>query len=434
MSTYEDEKVIILIAEDSPTQAEELKFLLEENGYRVAAAPNGREALASARKEAPTLIISDVVMPEMDGFEFCREIKADKALQTIPVLLLTSLASPNDVIQGLESGADFFLRKPYDERHLLSRIDYVLSNRTLQAGARARGELEIVFAGQRHSIRSERQQILDLLISTYEEAVRINEELIEANKELEVQNREIERSSRFKDEFLSTMSHELRTPLNAVLGFSELLADSVYGPLSDRQRKYVEKIHNAGLHLLRLINDVLDLSRIEAGYLNIVLASVALDALVNDVLSLLKPLADKKGITLSASCPVGLVVHADPTRLQQILTNLVGNAIKFTPDGGQVDVAVHRQEESIRTEVRDTGPGIPAAEQKLIFESFYRAGQLRDREGTGLGLAIAKKLVEAHRGEFGLESEAGKGSCFYFSLPVEIPSQPAATMSANPIQ
>jgi len=415
----QDEAVSILIAEDSPTQSEELKFLLEENGYRVAAAANGKEALASAKREAPMLIVSDVVMPEMDGFEFCREVKADKALQNIPIILLTSLSSPGDVIHGLESGADFFLRKPYDERHLLSRIDYVLSNRRLRASSLPRGELEIVLDGQRHSIRSERQQILDLLISTYEEAVRINGDLIAANKELEVRNREIERASHFKDEFLSTMSHELRTPLNVVIGFSELLADALYGPLSDRQRDCIDKIHTAGLHLLRLTNDVLDIAKIEAGHLDLVLADVTVESLVNDVLSLLKSLADKKSITLISSCPMGVVVRADATRLQQILTNLIGNAIKFTPDGGRVGVAVHRQEASVRIEVRDTGPGIPAAEQKLIFESFYRADQLKHREGAGLGLAIVRRLVEAHKGELGLESEAGKGSCFFFSLPIE---------------
>jgi signal transduction histidine kinase/chemotaxis response regulator CheB len=424
MIAHTDPDIRILIAEDSPTQAERLRYLLEERGYRVTATANGRLALAAAKLEKPTLIISDVMMPELDGYGFCHGIKTDETLRDIPVILLTSLASPSDVIKGLECGADFFLRKPYEEKHLLSRINHVLCNRALGGSATAH-DLDVVLSGEPYSIRSGRHQILNLLISTYEEAVRINEELAASNRELEIRSREIERASQFKDEFLSTMSHELRTPLNAVLGFSELLVQERYGPLNDKQSSYVKNIHSAGQHLLRLINDILDLSKIEAGRLDLAPEDVPLGLLAGDVLSSLKPLADKKSITLSCASAPGLTVRADATRLQQILTNLVGNAIKFTPDGGQVAVSATEQDSFVRTEVSDNGPGIPPDDQKRIFESFYRGGQTRHREGAGLGLAIAKRLVEAHKGEFGLESEVGKGSRFFFTLPISVPVRSA---------
>jgi DNA-binding response OmpR family regulator/anti-sigma regulatory factor (Ser/Thr protein kinase) len=412
-------KVEILIAEDSPTQAEQLRYLLEERGYGVRVAPNGRKALALAIEEKPALIISDVMMPELDGFGLCNAIKADETLKDTPVILLTALASSDDVIRGLESGADFFLRKPYDERHLLSRIDHVLSNRSLREAARTRGELEVVLAGQLHSIHSGRQQILDLLISTYEEAVRINEELMIANRNLEIRNSEIERASHFKDQFLSTMSHELRTPLNAVLGFSELLTDPRSGPLNDRQKRYLQHVHTGGQHLLRLINDILDLSIIEAGRLHLSIGDVPVHALFAEVGEALQSLVEKKSQLLVQFASPELVVRADAIRLRQILTNLIGNAIKFTPERGKIELAARLQGDLVRIEVRDSGPGIPLLEQERIFDAFHRLRQSdKTVEGTGLGLAIARSLVELQGGSLNLESEPGAGSCFYFTLPV----------------
>lgn len=230
---------------------------------------------------------------------------------------------------------------------------------------------------------------------------------------------EAERSSRFKGQFLSTMSHELRTPLNAVLGFSDLLTEERYGPLNDRQRRYVTHIHAGGKHLLRLINDILDLSRIEAGRLQLALEDVNLGSLFSEALDALRPLADKKNHTMTQEASPGLTVRADSTRFRQVLMNLLGNAIKFTPEGGKIELAARRAGHMVRVEIRDSGPGIPAGEQKRIFEAFYRLRQSGDAtEGTGLGLAITQRLVELHGGHLALESELGSGSCFHFTLPL----------------
>ncbi len=230
---------------------------------------------------------------------------------------------------------------------------------------------------------------------------------------------EAERSNKFKDQFLSTMSHELRTPLNAVIGFSDLLIQEQYGELNDKQKRYVKHINTGGHHLLRLINDILDLSKIEAGRLQLSIENVPVGSTFAYVVDAVRPLADKKSHTVVQKSPSDLSVRADFTRFKQILLNLLGNAIKFTPDGGRIELAATNKGDTVRIEVRDSGPGIPQQEQQRIFEAFYRLAQ-NDRgvEGTGLGLAITRRLVELQGGQLGIESQAGSGSCFFFTLPL----------------
>jgi signal transduction histidine kinase/CheY-like chemotaxis protein len=237
-------------------------------------------------------------------------------------------------------------------------------------------------------------------------------------KALILAKEEAERASKFKDRFLSTMSHELRTPLNAVLGFSDLLSDKRYGELNERQLRYVNHINAGGKHLLSLIGDILDLSKIEAGRMEISCQDLSVARMFGEVISALRPLADKKSQTLHPSADPALAVHADATRFRQVLMNLVGNAIKFTPDGGRIELAAQKVDASVQVKVRDNGPGVPKDEQKRIFDAFYRLRKSGEAvEGTGLGLAITDSLVKLQGGTLGLESEPGQGSCFHFSLP-----------------
>ena len=247
-------------------------------------------------------------------------------------------------------------------------------------------------------------------------------ELKHTQEQLVTAKNDAERSSKFKDQFLSTMSHELRTPLNAVLGFSDLLGEARYGTLTDKQRRYLDHIANGGRHLLRLINDILDLSRIEAGRLQLAIETVALDTCFSEACDTMHPLVSKKNHVLLRQPAPGLSVRADGTRLKQILMNLIGNAVKFTPEGGKIEVTASRMGDMVRIGVRDSGPGIAPEEQQRIFEAFYRISTgAKGPEGTGLGLAITQRLVELHGGKLGLESGLGKGSCFYFTLP-HVPS------------
>jgi PAS domain S-box-containing protein len=246
---------------------------------------------------------------------------------------------------------------------------------------------------------------------------------------------EAERASKFKDQFLSTMSHELRTPLNAVLGFSDLLADERYGPLNDRQQRYVAHIHTGGKHLLKLISDILDLSKIEAGRMELTREDVTVALAFGEVISALYPLAEKKSQALVQQVEPHLHVNADAMRFRQVLMNLVANAIKFTPENGRIELAARQVDNQVRLEVRDNGPGIPLDQQQRIFEAFVRLTQTGTAtEGTGLGLAITSRLVELHGSKLQIESQPGAGTCFYFSLPLVAitPDQAAQTSMPMP--
>ena len=201
-------QIEILIAEDSPTQAEQLKQLLEAHHYRVSTAVNGKAALAQLALHQPTLVISDVMMPELDGYGLCKAIKSDDKLKHIPVMLVTTLSDPDDVIRGLECGADNFIRKPYEEKYLLSRINYLLMNVELRKNQRMQMALEINLSGHKHAITAERQQILDLLISTYEQAVQVNSELKQREKELAHSNQVLQGLNRIAEGLNSAVSEK----------------------------------------------------------------------------------------------------------------------------------------------------------------------------------------------------------------------------------
>jgi two-component system, sensor histidine kinase and response regulator len=430
-----DHIVDILIAEDSPTQAEHLRYLLTESGHRVTVARNGKEALSAARQQTPTLIISDIVMPEMDGYALCREIKSEPRLKNVPVILLTSLASPVDIIRGLECGADNFIPKPYDEDYLLSHIQNTLINFNLRKTQKTQMGVEIVFANEKYFITSERQQILDLLLSTYETAVqknlqltesqgelkKLNEQLDQKVAELEQQNRRVQDVNRLKSEFLANMSHELRTPLNAIIGFAQLMHDGKVGAVSVQHQEYLGDILGSARHLLQLINDILDLSKVEAGKMEFSPEPVNLKRIISEVCQVLHALSASKRLTVEIE--VLAVVEQliiDPAKLKQVLYNYLSNAIKFTPEEGRIMVrAIREDSENFRLEVEDTGIGIPAEEVGKLFVEFQQleSGTTKKHQGTGLGLALTKKIVEAQGGRVGVQSTQGRGSVFYAILP-----------------
>ncbi len=245
-------------------------------------------------------------------------------------------------------------------------------------------------------------------------------ELSVKNQELERRNLEIERADRLKSEFLASMSHELRTPLHTIIGFSEILAEELEGPVNEKQRRFINHIHNDSLHLLELINDILDLSKIESGRLELRRENFLLDASVEEVRASILPQAEAKSIGVTTNIPAGLSLRADRIRLRQILLNLLSNAVKFTPAGGKISLEAARRGGFAEISVADTGIGIPPAEHQSVFDKFYQVGATTKgvREGTGLGLAITKRLVEEHGGRIWLESQPGKGSLFSFTVPL----------------
>ena len=255
-----------------------------------------------------------------------------------------------------------------------------------------------------------------------EEQIRtLNQQLVGANKGLELQNREVEKATRLKDEFLASMSHELRTPLNAIIGFSDLLAEQGAVQFSSKQKRFVGHIQQGARHLLELINDILDLSKIEAGHLELKYEDFNVSAAAAEILATVRPMATAKNIQIANTVPDGLLLYADRLRFKQVLYNLLSNAIKFTAAGGCVSFETCSATGAACFCVTDTGIGIPKEEHEAIFSTFHQVGTTTKgvREGTGLGLAITKRLVEQHGGRISVDSEPGKGSRFCFSMPVK---------------
>ncbi|HME08571.1 MAG TPA: PAS domain S-box protein [Bryobacteraceae bacterium] len=240
-------------------------------------------------------------------------------------------------------------------------------------------------------------------------------------RELESRNREVERANQLKTEFLASMSHELRTPLHTVIGFAELLAEELEGPLNEKQQRFVDHIHKDSLHLLELINDILDISKIESGRLELRREVFDMATALEETLSTIRPQAKAKSIELQTHMSIPGAIFADRLRIKQILFNLLSNALKFTPEGGRVRVEGAQNDGFIEISVTDTGIGIPKEQHEAVFDKFYQVGATTKgvREGTGLGLAISKALVEEHGGRIRLESEPGKGSRFAFTIALE---------------
>ncbi len=237
--------------------------------------------------------------------------------------------------------------------------------------------------------------------------------------ELQRLYQELETASRHKSDFLATMSHELRTPLNAIIGFSEVLQEQMFGKLNERQLTYVNDVLQAGEHLHSLINDVLDLAKIEAGRMELELSPVAIPDVLRSAVSMHAERASRGGIDLAlTSEPEEITVTADERRVRQVVFNLVSNAVKFTPAGGRVDISACADDGHVEIAVADAGPGIPAGDLERIFEEFEQSADGKRVEGTGLGLPLSRKLVELHGGRLWVESEVGRGTTFRFTLPV----------------
>ncbi|MGB8581338.1 MAG: PAS domain S-box protein [Candidatus Sulfotelmatobacter sp.] len=271
---------------------------------------------------------------------------------------------------------------------------------------------------------------------------KFTERLAASNRELEFRNREVERATKLKSKFLASMSHELRTPLNAIVGFSDLLAEGSPGQLNDKQKRFVNHIKQGSSHLLQLINDILDLSKIEAGQLELRSEEFLVRDALPEVLSTIRPLAMAKNIRIEEKAQSKSLLKADRVRFKQILYNLLSNAVKFTPKGGRITLECIDHGDFVRVSVTDTGIGIRSEDQQVIFDEFRQIEGCADaaQEGTGLGLAITKRLVEQQGGQISVQSEFGKGSRFTFTLPAveaasgvrSIQESPTASLTETP--
>ena len=411
----------ILVAEDSPTQAELLRFLLEENGYAVTVTSNGKQALEAARRRKPMLVISDVVMPEMDGYTLCRAIKSDRNLRDVPVMIVTSLSSIQDIAMGLDCGVDNFIRKPYDHDTLISRIDYILSNRKLRKAMKLQMGLEIFLAGKKYYINSEREQILDLLVSSYEEALQLNgalqhseREVRTLNADLESRAGELEAANRELEEFSHSVSHDLRGPLRHIDAYSTMLEEEYGDRLEGEGSEYLQRLRDAAKRMSQLIDDLLHLSRVTKVEMR--REEADLTSLAHEVVFDLRSSQPERRV--SVYIEPGMRALCDPRLIRIALENLLGNAWKFTGrcDDAVIEFGVTEHDGVPTYFVRDNGAGFDMAYADSLFSPFKRLHSDSEFPGTGVGLATVQRIVHRHGGRLFAQAEVGKGAEFHFTL------------------
>ncbi|WP_262886051.1 response regulator [Sunxiuqinia indica] len=369
----------ILIVEDMPINIDLMKSILAKRDYQIVAAKNGKSAISKAKANRFDLILLDIILPDIDGFEVCREIKNDSVNIGTPIIFLTGQRDNDSLVTGFELGAVDYILKPFSEQELLARVNLHLT-------------------------------------------------LSQTQRELKEAKEDAEQAAKEKAMFLANMSHEIRTPLNGIVGMIDILKGT---ELDEQQKEYVEIVDISSETLLMIINDILDFSKIEAGQITFERITFKLEREINEVKKLLNYKAEQKGLELIVEIDdsVPKMILGDPLRLKQILINLTNNAIKFTEAGFvKIKVKLDRNlgdKNRLRFEVIDSGIGISEENQTKLFKSFSQADTSTTRKfgGTGLGLAISKRLSGLMGGEIGVTSDEGNGSTFWFTAVLDIPKE-----------
>ncbi len=400
----------LLIVDDAPVNVSVLFDFLSNAGFEVLVAPDGERALRIAEHAAPDLILLDVIMPGMDGFEVCRELKARPATRDIPVVFMTALADTVDKVRGFELGALDYLTKPVQYEEILARVNIHLNLRRLQ-----------------QALQNQNTQLQEE-IEVRRRTEHSLQETAEALRQRNIEHREArcmaEAASRAKTRFLANMSHELRTPLNAILGYSDMLEEEVEDRgACEEMLPDIANIKQSARQLLGIVTDVLELTKIEAETPEVSLQEFELESLLEQVTGELQPLLRKRENRLEVrSDPQIQTLYADFAKIRQILGNLLSNAAKFT-HRGKVELSLTRENDQwLTVRVSDNGIGIPSEHLEEIFQPFWQVDGSSTREygGTGLGLTIVRAYTRMLGGHLSVESEPGQGSRFILRLPYHL--------------
>ncbi len=408
----EDRRVYLLLVDDRPENLLALQGILEPLGQTLVSAQSGEEALKCVLQQEFACILLDVQMPDMNGFDVAQIIKSREKSRYIPIIFLSAINKEDSyVFKGYSMGAVDYVFKPFNPDVLRSKVavfvDLYVKQQQLMEQA------ELLADSQRRELELTHRAEL------FEAEAKSATQLTELNIKLKERQGELEQAMGVRNRFYASMSHELRTPINAVIGYSTLMIDNIYGPLNEKQREGLQRTLRAARHLLELVNDVLDLSKIEAGKIELTLAPVNMANLIDDLFVTVRPLADEHGTSLSFVRPEqDISIVTDPRRVRQILLNLLSNAIKF---GKQkpIKVECHSLDEGgVSIAVIDEGEGISEADQQRIFEEFVQVSP-NQQMGTGLGLPISRRLATLLDGSLKVVSTPDAGSVFTLRLPAE---------------
>ena len=407
-----DHRVKLLLVDDRPENLLALEAILEPLGQTLICAHSGDEALKCVLQHDFAAILLDVQMPDMNGFDAAQIIKSREKSRYIPIIFLSAISKEDAyVFKGYSMGAVDYVFKPFNPDVLRSKVAVFVDLYLKQEQLREQAEL--LADSERREL--ELQHRAELLEAEAKSAAQLSE----LNKQLQERQKELEQAMGVRNRFYASMSHELRTPINAVIGYSTLMIDNIYGPLNEKQREGLQRTLKAARHLLELVNDVLDLSKIEAGKIELALQPVNIPGLIEDLFVTVRPLADEHGTKLTfARGEDKMSVVTDPRRVRQILLNLLSNAIKF---GRQQPINVTCQREDgggISVSVVDHGEGISEENRTRIFEEFVQVSPTQ-QVGTGLGLPISRRLATLLDGTLDVQSVVGEGSTFTLKLPAE---------------
>jgi signal transduction histidine kinase len=404
----------ILAIEDSMVQAKKLEYIFLKNNIAFEICVNANDALIQIEKHQPIIIVSDIIMPGMNGYELCKILKNNPATKRIPVILLTSLQDPHDIIKGLQAGADSFISKPYEEQFLISRINHLLENCKNAVELPDDGAVNLLFDNVNYEINSDKKQVINLLLSVYESAILRNNELVAIKTKLEETNLTLEQANEDLAAFAHTVSHDLKNPLNAIMGFSELLIQNKRCQCCKEEFSYMDIVNKSSKSMLNLINDLLNFAK--SGITEIERTKIDLSKIALNVVEDIK--LRNPEYNMKVQIANDLYAEADPKLMQIVFDNLLGNACKYSQKSNNPTIIVGKTEQFGQEVifVKDNGAGFDMAKADKLFQPFQRLHSNAEFKGTGVGLSTVKKIIERHDGRIWAESEVGVGSVFYFKI------------------
>ena len=404
----------ILAIEDSMVQAKKLEYIFLKNNIAFEICVNANDALIQIEKHQPIIIVSDIIMPGMNGYELCKILKNNPATKRIPVILLTSLQDPHDIIKGLQAGADSFISKPYEEQFLISRINHLLENSKNAVELPDDGAVNLLFDNVNYEINSDKKQVINLLLSVYESAILRNNELVAIKTKLEETNLTLEQANEDLAAFAHTVSHDLKNPLNAIMGFSELLIQNKRCQCCKEEFSYMDIVNKSSKSMLNLINDLLNFAK--SGITEIERTKIDLSKIALNVVEDIK--LRNPEYNMKVQIANDLYAEADPKLMQIVFDNLLGNACKYSQKSNNPTITVGKTEQFGQEVifVKDNGAGFDMAKADKLFQPFQRLHSNAEFKGTGVGLSTVKKIIERHDGRIWAESEVGVGSVFYFKI------------------